>query len=192
MPPELDRADYMVSSNIGRTIQSVQQAVHDIRRCADWLQLQGIRRLGIMGTSVGSCVGFLAWGHDERLEVGVFNHASCYFGDVVWQGITTQHIRKTLEPYLTQDETRQAWLSISPSAFIPQMKHIKRKAKLIVAKYDLTFPYELSQIVLNDCAQHGIPIDKVILPCGHYTSGKTPYKFLDGYHIVSYFVRQWR
>lgn len=192
MPPELDRADYMVSANIGRTIQSVQQAVHDIRHCADWLQFQGLERIGIMGTSVGSCVGFLAWGHDERLEVGVFNHASCYFGDVVWQGITTQHIRKTLEQQLTQDEARQAWLAISPSAFVPQMSGIKRKAKLIVAKYDLTFPYELSQILLNDCERHGLPIDKVILPCGHYTSGKAPYKFLDGYHIVSYFVKAWR
>ena len=38
MPPELERADYLVSSNIGRTIQAVQQAVQDIRRCADWLQ----------------------------------------------------------------------------------------------------------------------------------------------------------
>lgn len=192
MPPELSRADYMVSSNIGRTIQSVRQSVHDISRCADWLQLQGIRRIGVMGTSVGSCVGFLAWGHDERLEVGVFNHASCYFGDVVWKGITTQHIRKTLEQHLTQDEARKAWLSISPSAFIPQMKHIKRKAKLIVAKYDLTFPYDLSQIILNDCERHGLKVDKVILPCGHYTSGKTPYKYLDGYHIVSYFVKELR
>lgn len=192
MPPELERADYMVSSNIGRTIQSVQQAVQDIRRCADWLQLQGMQKIGVMGTSVGSCVGFLAFLHDERLEVGVFNHASCYFGDVVWQGITTAHIRKSMEPHLTREELREAWRSISPSAFIPRMQIGTRKAKLIVAKYDLTFPYDLSQIVLRDCEQHGIPIDKVILPCGHYTSGKTPYKFLDGYHIVSYFVRQWR
>ena len=51
-PPELERADYMVSANLGRTIQSVQQAVHDIRRSADWLQLHGIRSIGVMGTSV--------------------------------------------------------------------------------------------------------------------------------------------
>ncbi len=191
-PAELVRADYLVSSNIGRTIQSVQQSVHDIRRSADWLELQGVKRIGVMGTSVGSCVGFLAWGHDERLEVGVFNHASCYFGDVVWEGITTAHIRKSLEQHLTQDEARRAWLSISPSAYIPQMKGIRRKAKLIVAKYDLTFPYHLSQKILRDCEQHGIPIDKAVLPCGHYTSGKTPYKFLDGYHIISYFVKAWR
>jgi hypothetical protein len=192
MPPELERADYMVSANIGRTIQSVQQAVQDIRRAADWLQQQGMQKIGVMGTSVGSCVGFLAFGHDERLGIGVFNHASCYFGDVVWQGITTAHIRKSLEPHLTRAELRKAWLSISPSAFIPQMNLGQRKAKLIVARYDLTFPYDLSQIVLRDCEHHGLPIDKVILPCGHYTSGKAPYKFIDGYHIVSYFVRQWR
>ena len=28
----------------------------------------------------------------------------------------------------------------------------------------------------------------VVLPCGHYTLGEAPYKFLDGYHIVSFFV----
>ena len=191
-PAELERADYMVSSNLGRTIQSVQQAVHDIRRCADWLESRGISQIGVMGTSVGSCVSFLAFAHDERLEVGVFNHASSYFGDVVWQGITTAHIRKSLEPHLNGDQVRDAWRSISPSTYIPRLTGLQRRAKFIVARYDLTFPFHLSQKIINHCRDHQVPVDSVILPCGHYTSGKTPYKFLDGYHIVSYFVAKWR
>ncbi|HEX2489159.1 MAG TPA: hypothetical protein VHR27_07135, partial [Blastocatellia bacterium] len=38
------RADFLVSANIGRTIQSVRQAVLDIRRAADWLFFQGYKR----------------------------------------------------------------------------------------------------------------------------------------------------
>jgi hypothetical protein len=30
----------------------------------------------------------------------------------------------------------------------------------------------------------------VELPCGHYTMGETPFKFLDGYHICSFLKRE--
>jgi hypothetical protein len=192
MPEELTRADYMVSANIGRTIQSMQQAVQDVRRCADWLELRGINRIGVMGTSVGSCTSWLAFVHDERLTVGVFNHVSSYFGDVVWKGITTSHIRQSLEAHLTQDELRRLWRAISPSAFMQKASGLTRRALMISARYDLTFPYELSQKVFEDCTRHGVKVDKVILPCGHYTSGKTPFKYFDGYHIINYFRRAWR
>ena len=36
MPAELERADYAVSSNIGRTIAASRQAIGDIRACVDW------------------------------------------------------------------------------------------------------------------------------------------------------------
>jgi hypothetical protein len=191
MPEELSRADYMVSANIGRTIQSVQQAVQDVRRCADWLQLRGVRRIGVMGTSIGSCTSFLAFVHDERLETGVFNHVSGYFGDVVWTGITTSHIRQSLEAHLTREEIRNLWLSISPAAYLNRPHWYPRKALMISAKYDLTFPWDLSQAVFDECEKYGAGIDKAILPCGHYTSGKTPFKFLDGYHIINYFRKAW-
>jgi hypothetical protein len=36
-PPELERADHLVSTNIGRTIQSMRQAVLDTRAAVRWL-----------------------------------------------------------------------------------------------------------------------------------------------------------
>jgi hypothetical protein len=54
MPPELTRADYIVSSNIVRTLQVCRQAVVDARRAVAWLQMQGFERIGILGTSLGS------------------------------------------------------------------------------------------------------------------------------------------
>src|SRR5579859_6954449 len=83
-PTELERSDYAVSANIGRTLSACRQAVVDIRCCIDWLETQGYEQFGVLGTSLGSCYAFLASAHDRRLRVNVFNHASTAFGDVVW------------------------------------------------------------------------------------------------------------
>ncbi len=74
--PELTRADYAVSANIGRTIDATRQAVIDTRSCYDWLQHRGYTDLGIVGTSLGSCYAFLASSHDPRIRVNVFNSLS--------------------------------------------------------------------------------------------------------------------
>src|SRR5262249_29472348 len=66
MPKELQRADYHVSSNIGRTIHAARQSVVDARSCIDWLMTQGYERIGILGTSLGSCVAFITTAHDRR------------------------------------------------------------------------------------------------------------------------------
>ena len=92
-PAELERSDYAVSANIGRTISACRQAVVDIRCCLDWLEEQGYEHFGVLGTSLGSCYGYLASAHDARLRVNAFNHASTAFGDVVWAGQSTRHIR---------------------------------------------------------------------------------------------------
>src|SRR5262249_33710790 len=83
MPKELQRADYHVSSNIGRTIHASRQSVIDTRACLDWLVSQGYERVGILGTSLGSCVAFISAVHDRRVRTGIFNHVSMYFSDPV-------------------------------------------------------------------------------------------------------------
>jgi pimeloyl-ACP methyl ester carboxylesterase len=190
-PPELSRADYMVSANLGRTIQSVRQAVMDIRRAVDWLQAQGVERVGVMGSSIGSCVSWLAFIHDERLEAGVFNMVSSWFGDVVWRALTTSHLRGALERELTAEEVREAWWSISPSAHAERLAQVRRPVLLISARYDLTFLPDLSRIFLSDVERHGVPAEKKWLHCGHYTIGQTPFKYLDGWHILNFFRRRW-
>src|SRR5687767_8979230 len=58
-PAELRRADYIVSANIGRTMQVCRQAVLDARRAVAFLAAQGYESIGILGTSLGSCLSML-------------------------------------------------------------------------------------------------------------------------------------
>ena len=189
-PPELERADYLVSSNVGRTIQSVRQAVLDARSAISWLIERGYNNVGIMGTSIGSCIAFLTYAHDERIAMGVFNHVSGYFADVVWHGISTHHVREGFGDEVGLEELREYWLPISPIPFIPRLLKIKqRPMRFIAARYDLTFPVDLSRQVIAETRRHYIPLDVAWLPCGHYTSGQKPWVYLDGWKIAAFFKK---
>jgi hypothetical protein len=186
MPPELQRADYAVSSNLGRTLDATRQAVIDTRSAADWLEREGFESIGIVGTSLGSCYAFLASVHDPRLRVNVFNHCSTYFADVVWEGLSTQHIRESLEPEVTLEQLRESWLAISPPLYIERYALLGKKPLFIYARYDTTFPTRFSEQVIDKARELGFDHKAVVLPCGHYTLGETPFKFLDGYHICKF------
>lgn len=189
MPPELKRADYAVSSNVTRTIDATRQAVIDTRCCADWLQQQGYESIGIVGTSLGSCYAFLASVHDPRLRVNVFNHCSTYFADVVWEGLSTRHIKQSMEPEVSLEALRDAWKVISPPHYIDRFATLKKKPLFIYASYDTTFPTHLSKQVVVKARELGFEHKAVVLPCGHYTLGETPFKFIDGYHICNFLKR---
>ena len=44
----------------------------------------------------------------------------------------------------------------------------------------LTFPVDLSRALVNDCRALGIPYRLSVLPCGHYSTGSAPFKYMDG------------
>jgi pimeloyl-ACP methyl ester carboxylesterase len=186
MPAEIGRADYAVSANIGRTLDAVRQGVVDVRSCFDWLEQQGYNKLGIVGTSLGSCFAFITAAHDPRIRVAAFNHASTYFADVVWQGQSTRHIRQGIESQVTLETLRQSWLAASPMAYFRQFSRWPRKSLIIYGKYDLTFLPELSREVVQQFERYGLDHKVVVLPCGHYTMGEAPYSYLDGWHLASF------
>jgi pimeloyl-ACP methyl ester carboxylesterase len=197
-PGELERSDYAVSANIGRTISACRQAVVDIRCCIDWLEMQGYEHFGVLGTSLGSCYAFLATVHDRRIRVNAFNHASTSFGDVVWAGQSTRHIRQGLtEAGLTQERLRELWAAISPASYYtrivsPEVAGRDKKVLVVYAEYDLTFPREYSLQVIEAFDRIGLNYERRVLPCGHYTTGETPYKYIDGWYMGSFVYRAFK
>jgi dienelactone hydrolase len=187
-----------VSANIGRTISACRQAVVDIRCCLDWLEDQGYEHFGVLGTSLGSCYAFLASAHDPRLRINAFNHASTAFGDVVWAGQSTRHVRAGIEQAgLTQERLRALWSCVSPIHYFDQFASDEaggpeKKVLLVYADYDLTFPREYSVQVVDAFRRHGIDFEPRVLPCGHYTTGETPYKYMDGWHLGWFVYRAFK
>lgn len=189
MPHGLQRADYAVSSNVCRTIDATRQAVIDTRACFDWLERQGYKDLGIVGTSLGSCYAFLASAHDARIRVNVFNHCSTYFADVVWEGLSSRHIRESLEGSVDLEKLRKMWLAVSPPSYYDRYSTYKKKSKFIYTRYDTTFPLHLSRQVVEGARKRNWDHDSVELMCGHYTMGEFPFKYLTGYEICSFAKR---
>lgn len=186
-PPEIERADYLVPPNVGRTLQSLRQSVVDARSAVSWLKQQGYEKIGIMGTSIGSCVGFFAFVHDLRIDTAVFNHVSGYPADVVWHGITTYHVKQGIGDNLNLDELREYWLPISPMAYMDKLSKLPpRPQRYIYGLYDLSFPVDLSRDTINALRGHNIKHSEVKIPCGHYTLGEKPWVYYDGYKIVSF------
>jgi len=190
-PAETARADYAVSANIGRTMDAARQGVIDARCCLDWLEAQGYSRLGIVGTSLGSCYAFIATAHDPRIRVAAFNHASTYYADVVWHGQSTRHIREGLEPSVELDDLRRVWRAISPMVYFDKFSRWPRRSLVIYARYDMTFLPEFSEQIVAEFARHHLDHKVVVLPCGHYTMGETPFKYMDGWQIASFLRTAW-
>ncbi len=192
-PAELERSDYAMSANIGRTLSACRQAVVDIRSCIDWLETQGYTQFGVLGTSLGSCYAFIAAAYDPRLRICAFNHASTWFGDVVWEGQSTRHVRAALEDAgLNQDQVRQMFLGVSPMSYMQQFATTPKRVLVVHATYDLTFPLHLSLEVLNKFQQLNLDFVSKVLPCGHYTTGEFPYKYLDGWYLGSFIYQAFK
>jgi dienelactone hydrolase len=184
MPPELHRADYIVSANVMRTLQVCRQAVLDARRAIAWLKAQGYERIGILGTSLGSCLALLTAAHEPLIDAEALNHISPYFADVVWRGLSTRHVREGLAGHVELDLLRSIWQPISPRGYLERLRN--RKTLLVYARYDLTFPVDLSEDLVRAFEDLGIPHEVAVLRCGHYSTGKAPFKFIDGYILTKF------
>jgi dienelactone hydrolase len=180
-PPELTRADYIVSSNIVRTLQVNRQAVRDVRLALWWLRDQGYDRLGLLGTSLGSCLAFLTTCHEPLVRAQALNHVSPHFGDVVWRGLSTDHVRQGLAGHVDIEQLRDLWRPISPWSYLDRLHD--KQTLTIYAKYDLTFPVDLSLKLIDEIRKRGYPLQVSVLPCGHYSTGVSPFKYLDGWYL---------
>ena len=181
-----ERADQLVGSNIGLTLQANRQAVQDARRCLRWLEQQGFTRLGILGTSIGSSIGYITLVHDEAVAAGGFFHVSTYFADVVSQGMTTNHVWEGLRHHVSVDELRQYWAPISPMPYVERGLGAGKNAFMVYGKYDPTFLPELTGQMLNALRRSGAHPRTLELHCGHYSLELAPFSYVAGYRMLTF------
>jgi hypothetical protein len=183
-----ERADQLVGPNIGLTLQANRQAVLDARACLTWLEQQGYDRLGILGTSIGSSVGYITLVHDKRVRAGGFFHVSTYFADVVSQGMTTNHVWEALRSEVSVEELRRFWAPISPMPYVERGMGARRSTFMVYGKYDPTFLPELTERMLESLRSHGAETRTLELPVGHYSLELVPFRYIAGYRMITYFL----
>src|SRR5262249_26831596 len=154
----------IVSANVGRTTQVCRQAVLDARRAIAWLASRGYSSIGILGTSLGSCLAMLTTAHEPLIRAAALNHISPYFADVVWNGLSTSHVRRGLEGHIELEHLRRFWMPISPFPYLDRTRG--RSLLLVYARYDLTFPVNLSRLLVEEVRRRRIDHQLVVLPCG--------------------------
>jgi hypothetical protein len=64
-----------------------------------------------------------------------------------------------------------------------------KKTLLVYARYDLTFPVDLSRILVDEFARKTIPFEVAVLPCGHYSTGVAPFNYLDAFTLIRFLRR---
>jgi len=181
-----ERADQLVGPNVGLTLQANRQAVQDSRRCLRWLEQQGFTSLGILGTSIGSSVGYITLVHDAGLRAGGFFHVSTYFADVVSQGLTTNHVWEALRHRVSVDELREYWAPVSPMPYVERGMGAGKKAFMVYGKYDPTFIPELTAQMLAALRRHGANLRTLELHCGHYSLELPPFSHIAGYRMLRF------
>jgi hypothetical protein len=181
-----ERADQLVGPNIGLTLQANRQAVQDARRCLRWLERKGYSRLGILGTSIGSSVGYITLVHDPAVRAGGFFHVSTYFADVVSQGMTTTHVWESLRQHVTVDELREYWAPVSPMPYVERGLGAGKNAFMVYGKYDPTFLPALTEQMLAALRRHKPHPRTLALHCGHYSLELPPFSHIAGYRMLTF------
>ncbi|HEV2422775.1 MAG TPA: alpha/beta hydrolase family protein [Candidatus Acidoferrales bacterium] len=187
--PGHTRADQIVGANVGLTLQANRQAVCDARCSLRWLEMRGYGPLGILGTSLGSCISCITASHEPLVRAAALLHVSSYFGDVVANGLTTIHVWETMRPNVSEEEIRHDWAPISPMPYISKLRGTGQKILAISGRYDPTFSGEFSEDFFAAIRSHEVDCEILRLPCGHYSLGEAPFKWIAGWRFGKFLER---
>jgi len=92
--------------------------------------------------------------------VNVFNHCSTYFADVVWEGLSTRHIRTSLNLDLSRTTTM---LDAHQPPYYMDAGRLDKNPLFIYTATTLRFPRFSEQVIAH--ARTGGPPQAVVLPC---------------------------
>ena len=168
-------AKHMVSPNIGRTIQAIRQAVLDVRCGIDWLISQGFSKIALIGFSIGSCIATIAAAHDPRVRTIAQILMASNFAEVVWTGMSTRHIRKSLETCMDLGTLKSVWAGISPDTYVRPLSENSTKVLMVTGRYDPVFLPRLAAEIEQKYLEYSIDYQWRVLRCGHYTLGDFPH-----------------
>lgn len=178
--PGSEHADYMLSANVGRNLQSMRQAVLDGRKLIRWLNEQGYPQISVLGMSLGSWVAGLVAAHDTAVSKASLFLTAGPLADMVWTGRATRSIRKSLSPEMNLSDLRTAWAPVDMGRFAKRFVRPTLDLQIVLAKRDTVVIPELSRQFITKLEGAGVAPRVLELNCGHYSLGAPPFILLAG------------
>jgi pimeloyl-ACP methyl ester carboxylesterase len=174
-PEGMKIARPMISANLGRTIRSSRQAVLEARLAIGWLRSRGYERIGLVGTSLGASIATITAAHDHRVRAAALILMASHFGEVVWSGRATRHIRRALEGRMTLEQIVDVWTLISPETYTRRLGDRRVPVLVLSGRIDEVFPAHLTRQFIEGLREQGVPHHWENWGCGHYTMGTFPF-----------------
>jgi len=155
-----------IQPEVPRLIETMTQAVLDVRRCIDFL---GTRpeldhsRIGIAGTSLGSLVSILGYGIDSRVTNAAFILGGIDLAHIVWHSSRVVQVRDELRRRgYTEGRLRNEIQAIEPTRYLHRIN--PGGTFVIGGKYDTVIPSSDTEKLIGALDQ-----PKVLwLDTGHY------------------------
>jgi dienelactone hydrolase len=173
----------LLSPNVQETLAGVRQTVLDLRRASAWMEGRpelDPKRLGILGTSLGSFVSALTGEMEARLNrVGIMLGGGG-FVEAYWEHPLAKPLFKTIGVFGVKKETIQAM--IAPADPITCAANLKgRKVLMIAASKDELVPPKAAEQLWKASGEQKI----VWYPTTHYGAALYFLQAMD--HVVKHF-----
>lgn len=181
--PSATHADFFLSPNLGRTIQSVRQGVWDGRKLIGWLQGQGYGEISVLGMSLGSWVAGLVAAHDTAVTKAALFLTGGSAADVAWSGRATRITRQSLEPAIGLTDLRRAWAPLNLENYAQKFARPNLDLQLVLAKRDKVVLPEVSASFIQVLRDVGATPNILQLNCGHYSLARPPHILFAGFSL---------
>lgn len=181
--PGAAHADYFLSPNLGRTIQSVKQGVWDGRKLIGWLKSEGYGEISVLGMSLGSWVAALVAAHDSAVTKAALFMTGGSAADVAWTSRATKTVRQSLEPAIDLIDLRRAWGPLNLENYVDRLARPDLDLQVVLAKRDKVVLPEISEKFLKRLIDAGAKPKVLQLNCGHYSLGRPPHILFAGFSL---------
>jgi dienelactone hydrolase len=158
----------LMSPNIPHTLAAVQQTVLDLRCAAAWLEARpevDRKRLGILGTSLGSFMAALTSEMEPRFSRTVLLLGGGGFVDGYWDHPQALPYRKAFEALGgTKQQVKDLLAPLDPLTCAANLK--QRRLLMVAAKNDEIVPPRMAEALWQASGKQEI----LWYDCGHYSA----------------------
>lgn len=131
----LYNGEYMISADINRTVQSIRQAVVDLRALIQWVKANKKGPVILIGVSLGGFITNLTATLEPKIDALVSIFYANRLSYAIWKTIPGKFIREDLEHHgVKYHDLIRYWRITEPNQAIPKIN--KDNILLISAKYD--------------------------------------------------------